>query len=162
MKIKLLYCLLLIFSLSSCYKRKEIGNDEGKIEVKLINTKNSKDAFIVTVDKTKEKMTIKDLSGNMELYFLKKNGEFYASDEHFIRDIIGKDVWLSTKSYYNVYDGNDSKGYHFTIQKENQNFVTKFKSWHDNTSYKIDYYYDGDYRVNEIVINDYMYYKAMK
>ena len=99
---RIIALLIIVFTLYSCKKN---------YSVDLINKKNNKNILRVSL-KDSDKITVKDLSGNIEFYFIKKQGEFYVSDSKFS---INNDsaLWLSNIRNYHISKGNNRKGSDF-------------------------------------------------
>ncbi|HFK5553536.1 TPA: hypothetical protein ACGZ9Q_001589 [Elizabethkingia anophelis] len=143
---RIIALLIILFTLYSCKKN---------YSVDLINKKNNKNILRVSL-KDSDKITVKDLSGNIEFYFIKKQGEFYVSDSKFS---INNDsaLWLSNIRNYHVSKGNNRKGSDFIIKKTNNSYISSFIYWDEYTHNNIEYYYNNNYKITKIVINSDIY-----
>lgn len=143
---RIIALLIILFTLYSCKKN---------YSVDLINKKNNKNILRVSL-KDSDKITVKDLSGNIEFYFIKKQGEFYVSDSKFS---INNDsaLWLSNIRNYHVSKGNNRKGSDFIIKKKNNSYISSFIYWDEYTRNNIEYYYNNNYKITKIVINSDIY-----
>ena len=96
------------------------------------------------------------MSGNIEFYFIKKQGEFYVSDSKFS---INNDsaLWMSNIRNYHISKGNNRKGSDFTIKKTNNSYISSFIYWDEYTRNNIEYYYNNNYEITKIVINSDIY-----
>ncbi|AMR41464.1 hypothetical protein HZP39_14540 [Elizabethkingia anophelis] len=143
---RIIALLIILFTLYSCKKN---------YSVDLINKKNNKNILRVSL-KDSDKITVKDLSGNIEFYFIKKQGEFYVSDSKFS---INNDsaLWLSNIRNYHVSKGNNRKGSDFIIKKTNNSYISSFIYWDEYTRNNIEYYYNNNYKITKIVINSDIY-----
>ncbi|OPC58132.1 hypothetical protein BAY07_03305 [Elizabethkingia bruuniana] len=145
-KMRIIALLIILFTLYSCKKN---------YSVDLINKKNNKNILRVSL-KDSDKITVKDLSGNIEFYFIKKQGEFYVSDSKFS---INNDsaLWLSNIRNYHISKGNNRKGSDFIIKKINNSYISSFIYWDEYTRNNIEYYYNNNYEITKIVINSDIY-----
>jgi hypothetical protein len=145
-KMRIIALLIILFTLYSCKKN---------YSVDLINKKNNKNILRVSL-KDSNKITVKDLSGNIEFYFIKKQGEFYVSDSKFS---INNDsaLWMSNIRNYHISKGNNRKGSDFTIKKTNNSYISSFIYWDEYTRNNIEYYYNNNYEITKIVINSDIY-----
>ncbi len=143
---RIIALLIILFTLYSCKKN---------YSVDLINKKNNKNILRVSL-KDSNKITVKDLSGNIEFYFIKKQGEFYVSDSKFS---INNDsaLWMSNIRNYHISKGNNRKGNDFTIKKTNNSYISSFIYWDEYTRNNIEYYYNNNYEITKIVINSDIY-----
>ncbi|WP_131828802.1 hypothetical protein [Elizabethkingia bruuniana] len=143
---RIIALLIILFTLYSCKKN---------YSVDLINKKNNKNILRVSL-KDSDKITVKDLSGNIEFYFIKKQGEFYVSDSKFS---INNDsaLWLSNIRNYHISKGNNRKGSDFIIKKINNSYISSFIYWDEYTRNNIEYYYNNNYEITKIVINSDIY-----
>ncbi|BBQ06277.1 hypothetical protein [Elizabethkingia anophelis] len=143
---RIIALLIILFTLYSCKKN---------YSVDLINKKNNKNILRVSL-KDSNKITVKDLSGNIEFYFIKKQGEFYVSDSKFS---INNDsaLWMSNIRNYHISKGNNRKGSDFTIKKTNNSYISSFIYWDEYTRNNIEYYYNNNYEITKIVINSDIY-----
>ncbi|MDV3950505.1 hypothetical protein CMT75_18480 [Elizabethkingia anophelis] len=143
---RIIALLIILFTLYSCKKN---------YSVDLINKKNNKNILRVSL-KDSDKITVKDLSGNIEFYFIKKQGEFYVSDSKFS---INNDsaLWLSNIRNYHVSKRNNRKGSDFIIKKTNNSYISSFIYWDEYTRNNIEYYYNNNYKITKIVINSDIY-----
>ncbi|CAM3950583.1 hypothetical protein I6H88_12220 [Elizabethkingia bruuniana] len=143
---RIIALLIILFTLYSCKKN---------YSVDLINKKNNKNILRVSL-KDSNKITVKDLSGNIEFYFIKKQGEFYVSDSKFS---INNDsaLWMSNIRNYRISKGNNRKGSDFTIKKTNNSYISSFIYWDEYTRNNIEYYYNNNYEITKIVINSDIY-----
>ncbi|MYY26598.1 hypothetical protein [Elizabethkingia anophelis] len=143
---RIIALLIILFTLYSCKKN---------YSVDLINKKNNKNILRVSL-KDSDKITVKDLSGNIEFYFIKKQGEFYVSDSKFS---INNDsaLWMSNIRNYHISKGNNRKGSDFTIKKTNNSYISSFIYWDEYTRNNIEYYYNNNYEITKIVINSDIY-----
>ena len=143
---RIIALLIILFTLYSCKKN---------YSVDLINKKNNKNILRVSL-KDSDKITVKDLSGNIEFYFIKKQGEFYVSDSKFP---INNDsaLWMSNIRNYHISKGNNRKGSDFTIKKTNNSYISSFIYWDEYTRNNIEYYYNNNYEITKIVINSDIY-----
>ncbi|WP_278551338.1 hypothetical protein [Elizabethkingia bruuniana] len=143
---RIIALLIIVFTLYSCKKN---------YSVDLINKKNNKNILRVSL-KDSDKITVKDLSGNIEFYFIKKQGEFYVSDSKFS---INNDsaLWLSNIRNYHISKGNNRKGSDFIIKKINNSYISSFIYWNEYTRNNIEYYYNNNYEITKIVINSDIY-----
>lgn len=143
---RIIALLIILFTLYSCKKN---------YSVDLINKKNNKNILRVSL-KDSNKITVKDLSGNIEFYFIKKQGEFYVSDSKFS---INNDsaLWMSNIRNYHISKGNNRKGSDFTIKKTNNSYISSFIYWDEYTRNNIEYYYNNNYEITKIVINSGIY-----
>ncbi|AQX83814.1 hypothetical protein I6H88_12240 [Elizabethkingia bruuniana] len=143
---RIIALLITLFTLYSCKKN---------YSVDLINKKNNKNILRVSL-KDSDKITVKDLSGNIEFYFIKKQGEFYVSDSKFP---INNDsaLWMSNIRNYHISKGNNRKGSDFTIKKTNNSYISSFIYWDEYTRNNIEYYYKNNYEITKIVINSDIY-----
>lgn len=143
---RIIALLIILFTLYSCKKN---------YSVDLINKKNNKNILRVSL-KDSNKITVKDLSGNIEFYFIKKQGEFYVSDSKFS---INNDsaLWMSNIRNYHISKGNNRKGSDFIIKKTNNSYISSFIYWDEYTRNNIEYYYNNNYEITKIVINSDIY-----
>ncbi len=143
---RIIALLIILFTLYSCKKNYSVG---------LINKKNNKNILRVSL-KDSNKITVKDLSGNIEFYFIKKQEEFYVSDSKFS---INNDsaLWMSNIRNYHISKGNNRKGSDFTIKKTNNSYISSFIYWDEYTRNNIEYYYNNNYEITKIVINSDIY-----
>jgi len=143
---RIIALLIILFTLYSCKKN---------YSVDLINKKNNKNILRASL-KDSDKITVKDLSGNIEFYFIKKQREFYVSDSKFS---INNDsaLWMSNIRNYHISKGNNKKGSDFIIKKINNSYISSFIYWDEYTRNNIEYYYNNNYEITKIVINSDIY-----